>query len=374
MVASRLSGASNPEASPAAASKPEYRFRWGIPLRRKLMEPTIIAIDLAKSVFQVHFVEPDTGAIRSKMLKRAQLIPFFANRARCRVVMEACGSAHHWARQFAALGHDTQLIAAQFVRPFVKSNKNDAADAAAIWEAAQRPGMRFVAVKTEDQQAMLALHRMRQQLVRFRVMQVNQLRGLLYEFGVALPQGRRTAIEAAKVSLGSLADRFPAMLTDSLQDQLSRLLGLDEQIERLEQRITEWRRGDEACRRISEIPGVGLLTATAAVSVIGNARAFKSGREFAAYLGLVPRQNSSGGKARLGGISKRGDVYLRTLLIHGARSVISSSKHLPERLRCMLSRRPTNVVAVALANKVARTIWALLAYGRTYQGPAVTPA
>jgi len=334
------------------------------------MEPTTIAIDLATRVFQVHFVDPETGAIHSKVLKRAQLVPFFANRTRSRVVMEACGSAHHWARQLAKLGHDVRLIAAQFVRPFVKSNKNDAADAAAIWEASQRPGMRFVAVKTEDQQAMLALHRMRQQLVRFRVMQVNQLRGLLYEFGVVLPQGRRASIEAAKGAIASLADQLPSMLTDSLQDQLSRLLALDEQIQRIEQHITDWRRGDEACRRISEIPGVGLLTATAAVAVIGNAQAFRSCREFAAYLGLVPRQNSSGGRVKLGGISKRGDVYLRTLLIHGARAVISSSKHLPERLRNMLIRRPTNVVAVALANKLARTIWALLAYGRPYQIPA----
>jgi len=334
------------------------------------MEPTTIAIDLATRVFQVHFVDPETGAIHSKVLKRAQLVPFFSNRTRSRVVMEACGSAHHWARQLAKLGHDVRLIAAQFVRPFVKSNKNDAADAAAIWEASQRPGMRFVAVKTEDQQAMLALHRMRQQLVRFRVMQVNQLRGLLYEFGVVLPQGRRASIEAAKGAIASLADQLPSMLTDSLQDQLSRLLALDEQIQRIEQHITDWRRGDEACRRISEIPGVGLLTATAAVAVIGNAQAFRSGREFAAYLGLVPRQNSSGGRVKLGGISKRGDVYLRTLLIHGARAVISSSKHLPERLRNMLIRRPTNVVAVALANKLARTIWALLAYGRPYQIPA----
>ncbi|MGU7776414.1 IS110 family transposase [Burkholderia sp. MR1-5-21] len=331
------------------------------------MEPMTIAIDLAKRVFQIHYVEPATGTIHSKALKRAQLVPFFANRPASHVVMEACGSAHHWARVLARLGHDVRLIAAQFVRPFVKSNKNDAADAAAIWEAAQRPGMRFVAVKTEDQQAMLAMHRIRQQLVRIRVMQVNQLRGLLYEFGVVLPQGRRASIEAAKAALASLTDPLPAMLADSLQDQLSRLRTLDEQIARIEQRILEWRRNDDACRRISEIPGVGVLTATAAVSVIGQAKTFHSGREFAAYLGLVPRQNSSGGKVKLGGISKRGNVYLRTLLIHGARSVISSSKHLPERLRQMLTRRPTNVVAVALANKMARTIWALLAYGRTYQ-------
>jgi transposase len=336
-------------------------------VKENQMEPTTIAIDLAKRVFQIHFIDPATGAIHSKVLKRAQLVPFFANRPSSHIVMEACGSAHHWARVLARLGHNVRLIAAQFVRPFVKSNKNDAADAAAIWEAAQRPGMRFVAVKTEDQQAMLALHRIRQQLVRIRVMQINQLRGLLYEFGVVLPQGRRASVEAAKLALASLADQLPAMLTDSMHDQLSRLRTLDEQIVRIEQRILEWRRNDDACRRISEIPGVGVLTATAAVSVIGKATTFRSGREFAAYLGLVPRQNGSGGKVKLGGISKRGDVYLRTLLIHGARSVISASKHLPERMRVMLTRRPTNVVAVALANKMARTIWALLAYGRTYE-------
>jgi len=234
------------------------------------MEPMTIAIDLAKRVFQIHFVDPATGAIQ-----RAHLVPFFANRPASRIVMEACGSAHYWARVLSRLGHEVRLIAAQFVRPYVKSNKNDAADAAAIWEAAQRPGMRFVAVKTEDQQAMLALHRMRQQLVRFRVMQVNQLRGLLYEFGVVLPQGRLASIKATKASLATLADQLPAMFTESLQDQLSRLLALDEQIGRIEQRITEWRRGDEACRRISEIPGVGLLTATAAVSVIGHAKSFR---------------------------------------------------------------------------------------------------
>lgn len=334
------------------------------------MEPTTVAIDLAKHVFQIHFVEPNTGVIRSKPVRRAQLLAFFANLPPSRIVMEACGSAHYWARKLTALGHEVKLIAAQFVRPYVKSNKNDKADAAAIWEAAQRPGMRFVAAKTEDQQAMLALHRMRQQLVRFRVMQVNQLRGLLFEFGVLLPQGRRSAVAAAKAALAELGDQLPTMLTESLQDQLSRLLALDEQIERIEQRITAWRRSDEACCRIAEIPGVGLLTATAAVAVMGNAHAFKSGREFAAYLGLVPRQNGSGGKVKLGGISKRGDVYLRTLLIHGARAVISSARHLPERLKSMLARRPTNVVAVALANKMARIIWALLAYGRTYQLPA----
>jgi transposase len=335
------------------------------------MEPQIIAIDLAKKVFQVHLVDEATGTIHSKVVKRAQLMTFFANFPPSRVVMEACGSAHFWARQLRKLGHEVRLIAAQFVRPYVKSNKNDAADAAAIWEAAQRPGMRFVAVKTEDQQAVLAIHRIRQQIIKVRVMQVNQLRGVLYEFGVVLPEGRQAGIASAKAGLAALAQQLPAMLIDSLQDQISRLLALDEQIAHLERRITEWRRHDEASSRISEIPGVGLLTATAAVAVIGDARSFKSGREFAAYLGLVPRQNGSGGKVKLSGISKRGDVYLRTLLIHGARSVISSSKHLSESVQALLARRPTNVVAVALANKTARIIWAMLAHGRTYQSTSI---
>ncbi|MGQ7935475.1 IS110 family transposase [Paraburkholderia sp. D1E] len=313
------------------------------------MEPTTIAIDLAKRVFQVHFAEPETGVIHSKVLKRAQLKPFFANRARCRVVMEACGSAHHWARQLYALGHDVRLIAAQFVRPYVK---NDAADAAAICEAAQRPACGSSPSRRKLSRQ-CPLHRMRQQLVRIRVMQVNQLRGLLYEFGVVLPQGRRASIEAARAALATLADQLPTTLTDSLQDQLSRLLALDEQILRIEQRVTEWRRGDEACRRISEIPGVGLLAATAAVAVIGNVQTFRSGANLPPTSRLVPRQNGSGGKVKLGGLIKRGDVYLRTLLIRGARLVIASSKHLPERMRNMLARRPTNVVAVALANKVA---------------------
>lgn len=186
--------------------------------------------------------------------------------------------------------------------------------------------------------------------------------------------GRRTAIEAAKVSLSSLADQLAAMLTDSLRDQISRLLVLDEQIQRIERRITEWRRGDAACHHISEIPSVGLLTAAASLAVIGNARAFRSGRKSAAYLGLLPRQNGSGGNVKLGGISKRGDLYLGTLLIHGARSVISGSRQLPKRMRAMLARRPTNVVAVAWPTRVARTSWALLAYGRTYQPPTSTPA
>jgi len=327
----------------------------------------IIAIDLAKTVFQLHFVEGSPSVIQRKVLKRQQILTFFSNRTPCRVVMEACGSSHYWARKLRAFGHDVRLIAAQFVRPYVKSNKNDAADAEAIWEAAQRPGMRFVAVKSADQQSILALHRIRQQIVRIRVMQINQLRGLLYEFGFIFPAGRSASIKAIRDQLPEMEADVPRMLLDSVEEQLGRLALLDEQVARIEMRITEWRRNDEACRRISEIPGVGLLTATAAVAVIGDAKTFRSGREFAAYLGLVPRQTGTGGKVRLGGISKRGDVYLRTLLIHGARSMIACAKRLPDQTQKLLARRPTNVVAVALANKAARIIWALLAHDRRYE-------
>jgi transposase len=283
--------------------------------------------------------------------------------------MEACGSAHYWARKIAALnqGHEVKLIAAQFVRPFVRSNKTDVADAQAIWEAARQPGRAFVAVKSAEQQAILSLHRMREQLVKIRTMQVNQLRGLLYEFGEALPQGRQRFMKEVGGALARLEEELPAMLWHSLQEQLAGLRRLEDEIHQLEKRIQIWLQADSDCQRIATIPGVGLLTASAAVATIGNVEVFKSGREFAAYLGLVPGQTGTGGKVRLLGISKRGDKYVRKLLIHGARSVLNHSKELEPGLQALLKRRPKNVVAVALANKMARTIWALLKHEREYQ-------
>lgn len=331
------------------------------------MKITTFGLDLAKRVFQLHWVEMETGEICRRQLKRHQVVEFFANCEPSVVAMEACGGAHYWARKLRAMGHEVRLIAAQFVRPFVKSNKTDAADAQAIWEAAQRPGMKFVAVKSEGQQSVLMLHRMREQLVKMRTMQVNQLRGLLYEFGADLPQGRQRGLARIGGELERLQDVLPAMVIEAVGEQLKRLEGFDRDIGEIEKKLATWKKEDKAVRRLLDIPGVGLLTATAAVATVGDAKTFKSGREFAAFLGLVPRQSGTGGRVKLLGISKRGDVYLRTLLIHGARSVITHAKERGAWLQKLLVRRPLNVVIVALANKMARTIWALLAHDRTYE-------
>lgn len=286
--------------------------------------------------------------------------------------MEACGSAHFWDRELVKLGHEVRLIAAQFVRPYVKSNKTDAADAEAIWEAAQRPGMRYVALKSEEQQAVLGLHRLREQRVKMRSMQVNQMHGLMAEFGIPLPKGWGVMLKQAAQLLADCEQcRVPTLLREALLDQIQQIRTLSEQIKILERQIAGWQRRADECQRIAAIPGVGLLTATAAVVTMGDPRLFRSGREFAAFLGLVPRHSGTGGRVKLLGISKRGDRYLRTLLIHGARTMLNwqrqPGRELEPWLKGLLARRATNVVVVALANKMARMIWALLAHSRTYQ-------
>jgi transposase len=240
-----------------------------------------------------------------------QLIEFLGQRAAGRVALEACGSAHWWARKIVALGYEVVLLHARFIRPFVQNNKTDAMDARAIWTAAQQPGMRSVAPKTVDQQAMLTLHRMRSLLVKSRTMQVNQLRGLLYEFGVTLKAGRIAGLAEARERLYEIEQVVPGTLFCALRDQLQHIDRLDGEIKKLERQLTIWQRQEAACKRLAEIPGIGPLTATALVATIGDPKVFKSGRELAAYLGLVPRQSGTGGKVRLGGISKRGDNYLR---------------------------------------------------------------
>ncbi len=253
-----------------------------------------------------------------KSLKRTKVLPFFANLEPCRIGMEACGGAHYWARQFERFGHTVKLVAPQFVKPYVKTNKNDAADAEAICEAVDRPNMRFVPIKTGEQQAVLALHRARQGFVKARTAQANQIRGLLAEYGIVIPQG-----------IGHIAKQLPAILEDGgnevpgvfralLQRLGEPLKTLDRQVDELEAQIQQWHREQAASRKLTAIPGIGPLTASALVATIGDARQFESGRQLAAWLGLVPRQHSSGGKPTLLGIGKRGDVYLRTLLIHGA--------------------------------------------------------
>ncbi|CAJ0809135.1 IS110 family transposase ISBcen5 [Ralstonia psammae] len=327
---------------------------------------TAVGVDIAKVVFQVHYIDQETGEIVNKPLKRAKFLEHFANRAPCLIGMEACGGAQHWARQLTKLGHQVNLMPAQFVKAFNIRNKNDAADARAIWLAVQQSS-KPVAVKTEMQQAMLALHRMREQLVRFRTMQINGLRGLLAEYGEVMSKGREKLNKEIPAVLERIADRLPAVLVDTLREQWNGLAKLDEQIAQIECRMREWKKEDKAVRAISAIPGVGLLTATAAVAMMGDPKAFGSGREFAAWAGLVPKQTGSGGKVNLHGISKRGDTYLRTLLIHGARSVLTRAKEHGPWVEQIRKRRPANVVVVALANKMARTIWALLAHDRPYQ-------
>ena len=328
---------------------------------------TVVAVDVAKHVFQLHWVEMKTGEIVSRKLTRAKLLEHFANRAPCLVAMEACGGAQHWARELLALGHEVRLLPAKAVRPFVTGNKNDARDAHGIWTAVQQPGVRAVAVKSEEQQAVLALHRMRQQLVKFRTAQINGLRGLLTEYGEVMAKGRSGVRKAIPGALERVSERLPAIVIETLREQWARVLKLDEEICDIEHRLEQWHRDNPASRRIAEIPGVGMLSATAAVAAMGDAGAFRSGREFAAWLGLVPRHRGTGGRVQLLGISKRGDTYLRTLLIHGARSVLTHSKTPPEWAVRLAERRPLNVAVVALANKMARTIWALLAHDRVYQ-------
>ena len=330
------------------------------------MNRTAVGVDIAKNVFQVHYIDPATGEIVNKPIKRAKFLEFFANREPCSIGMEACGGAHHWARQLTKMGHEVKLMPGEFVKAFNIGNKKDAADARAIWLAVQQPS-RPVAVKTEIQQAMLALHRMRQQLVKFRTMQINGLRGLLTEYGEVMRKGRAALDKTIPEVLGRVAERLPAVVIDTLREQWNELARLDEQIASIERRMLEWKKEDPAVQAVDKVRGVGLLTATAAVATMGDPKAFKSGREFAAWLGIVPKQRGSGGKVNLLGISKRGDTYLRTLLIHGARSVIERSKEPDPWVEQMLKRRPKNVVIVALANKMARTIWAVLAHERLYE-------
>jgi len=290
------------------------------------MNITQIWIDLAKLVFQVHGVDARGKVALRKQLKRSQMTAFFNQLAPCLIGMEACGSAHFWARKLTEFGHTVKLIAPQFVKPYVKSNKNDAADAEAICEAVGRPNMRFVPIKNTEQQALLGLHRARQGFVSERTAQANQIRGLLSEFGLVMPVGIRSIkgkvpgiLEDAENGLSGVSRTLIARLFEHL-----RLL--DRQVGELEREINAWHREDTASQRLQAIPGIGPLTASALVASIGDAKVFHNGRQFAAWLGLVPRQSSSGGKTNLLSISKRGDTYLRTMLIHGARSVLQRLK------------------------------------------------
>lgn len=327
---------------------------------------TVVGVDTAKEVFQLHWVDVETGEVHKKQVKRAKFLEHFSNLSPCLIGMEACGGSHHWARRLIDMGHEVMLMPGKMVKAFVSGNKNDVADARAVWLAMQKPEMRTVAVKSEAQQSVLAMHRMREQLIKFRTMQTNGLRGLLGEYGEVMKRGRAAMNEGMPAALQRLAERVPGLLIDTLREQWNRVAVLNHEIQQIEARLQAWMKQDEACQAIAKIPGVGLLTATAAVATMGDAKVFKSGREFAAWLGLVPAQTGSGGRVKLLGISKRGDTYLRTLLIHGARSALLCTKEPSEWLQEISKRRPPNVVIVAMANKTARTIWALLAHGSAY--------
>ncbi len=333
--------------------------------RTKKIDIAVLGIDLAKSSFQLHGVDDRGHTTYKKKLSRQKLKEFMVNLSPCRVALEACGSAHYWARLLTTYGHEVKLIAPQFVKPYVKSNKNDAADAEAICEAAQRPNMRFVSIKNIEQQDLQSLHRLRSLLVAQRTARINQIRGLLQEYGVELAQGPSVLFREVPLILEDADNGLGVLFRALLSDAYDELLHLDDKIKDYDQKVVQMSQQNEDAKRLQTIPGIGPITATALVAAIGSSVAnFNNGRQLSAWLGLVPRQHSTGGRNTLLGISKRGDVYLRNLLIHGARSTM---KHVDKRSdarsqwsQSLLTRRHQNVATVALANKMARTVYALL--------------
>lgn len=335
------------------------------------MKLTRIGVDLAKQVFQIHGVDSHEQVKCRKQLKRGQMLDFFRQQEPCLVAMEACGSSHYWARELRQLGHEVRLIAPQFVKPYVKSGKNDANDAEAICEAASRPTMRYVTVKSAEQQASQSVHRIRSRLIRARTALLNEIRGLLGEFGrVAARPGIASTRALLQQALDE-SDKLPGELNEMLlllQDELQQQ---DRRVKQLDEMLQRQVAADERVQRLLKIEGVGPISATAIVASVGDARQFRSARQFAAWLGLVPSQHSSGGKERLGAISKKGDSYLRMLVIHGARAALNACKNKVDRrsewVNQLQARRNTNIATVALANKNARIIWAILSRGESYR-------
>ncbi len=338
------------------------------------MNSTTIGLDIAKNIFQVHGVDVHGKAALRKQLKRSQVLAFFANLPPCLIGLEACAGAHYWARELLKLGHNARLISPQFVKPYVKGNKNDANDAEAICEAVGRPNMRFVPVKSVEQQDIQMLHRVRSGLVKERTAHANRTRGLLGEYGLVVGLG-----------LVQLRHRLPELLEDAengltiparqiFADLYDQLVELDQQVTAYGDKIQVLHRASPVSQALATVPGIGPITATALLASLGDGKAFESARQVSAWLGLVPRQDSSGGKPKLLGISKRGDVYLRTLLIHGARAVIKTAANKDDAqsrwITELVKRRNANIAAVALANKNARIVWALLTRKETYHAPA----
>lgn len=336
-----------------------------------------IGLDIAKSVFQVHGVDAAGEVVVRKRLSRARVIPFFAKLPRCLVGIEACSTSHHWARELIALGHDVRLMPAQYVKPYVKRGKNDASDAEAICEAVTRPTMRFVAVKTPEQQSVMMLHRVRLMLNRQRTQLSNATRAHMSEFGIVAPVGRIGLERLLAIVADKDDERIPPDARLCLEMLGAQLAIVKEQILENDRRIRASARDTEVGQRLMEIPGVGPLLASAFVASVADPQVFKTGRDLAAWIGLVPRQNSSGGKERLGGISRAGNQYLRQMLVVGAMAVIRhAERHGTKRVWLieLMKRRATKVAAIALANKTARMVWALMTSGEHYREPQVAHA
>ena len=329
-----------------------------------------LGIDLAKSVFQLHGVDDIGEIVLQKKLRRGTVLNFLSKLEPCLVGMEACASSHFWAREITALGHEVRLISPAYVKPYVKRHKNDAADAEAICEAVTRPNMHFVSIKSVEQQSVLVLHRARDLLVRQRTMIMNAIRAHIAEFGVITAQGPRKVVDLINCLRDGDELGLPELACAAIEALAIQLDSLTRQIHGIERQLLLWHRHNPASQRLETIPGVGIITATALAASVPDASVFKSGRQFAAYLGLVPRQNSSGGKDRLGRITKMGNGYLRRLLVVGATSVVRRAETTNSKtgawVRSLLERKPTRLVTVAIANKTARTAWALLAKENTY--------
>lgn len=336
---------------------------------------SIIGLDIAKSSFQVHRTDRSGAVVETRKLRRGALLDYFANLPPSLIGLEACASAHHWARSLAVLGHEARLIAPSYVKPYVQRQKNDAADAAAIAEALTRPHMRFVPIKSVAQQSALMLHRVRDLLIKQRTMSINALRGHLSELGLISATGR-DGVSALAALVEADAGPLDALSHAALLPLVAQLRGLQTQITALDRQILAWHQGSEASRRLATIPGIGVLNATALAASLGDGSAFHSARQLAAWLGLVPRQNSTGGKARLGRITKQGNAYLRRLLVIGATSVLKRSRRPDGRpapypwAEALLDKKPYRLTTVALANKMARIVWAVLTSGRPYRGAA----
>lgn len=339
------------------------------------MEITTIGLDLAKSVFQLHAVAADGTVVWRKKVRRGALLDTLAKVPACLIGMEACATAHHWAREISALGHEVRLMPPAYVKAYLRRQKNDAADAEAICEAVRRPSMRFVAAKGAERQAVLVLHRSRELLVRQRTMLINAIRGHCAEFGLVAAQGVRGSRDLVE-RIGQVdGAALPDLAKEAMMLLAEQLHALALRIQTLDRRLLAWHRQDQASQRLATIPGVGVISATALAASVTDPAAYRSGREFSASLGLAPRQNSSGGKDKLGRISKMGDRYLRKLLVVGATSVVRRARTADTAaanwVRCLLERKPARLVTVAMANKTARIVWAVLARGGTYRPATV---